>query len=378
MVTILRRVTMSLSLWLVLALCSANAEVSSHSENYPPMWELAPENLTDFSIQNETVIINPWDYLERMGMYKILLNVTAPFLDMKEPDNKRNILWGLPLQHGWQFHTGRLQDPSIQASRGQNSEDQTSISTKSWWACMNYYLAVIPFLGAVDAGLFEGFPFGIVITRPDESTDFCYSIEDCRTSSKALDEWRAFFESIKTSNEISNMSVPPLSKEEERVLSYMWRAHVESINAALPRCSERLRYLSGPEGRFGKEWAMTVEFLAAANFPTDFQSTNAFQTFLPNRMLVENDKPPNIPDFSEEENRVLSILNLIYQANTFTGGFLLRLWKKAMCSEQGRAAGRNLLQNMITDPHMAPQTIIKIITELAKNSSCEVQKNGQS
>lgn len=378
--TIFPHITMLFFLWLALVLGSANCEVSSHSNDYPPLWELVPENLADFSIHYEKVIINPWNYLERMGMYKVLLNVTAPFLDMKEPGNKRNVLWGLPLQHGWQFHTGRLQDLSMQPSHGQKSENQTSISVKSWWACMNYYLAVIPFLGAIEAGLFEGFPYGIVISPPNESqTDFCYSIEECRSfSTKAMNGWKAFFESIKTSNQISDMSMPSLSKEEDRFLSHMWSAHVESINVALPHCAERLSYLSGPEGSFGKDWSTAVEFIAATNFPTNFQSTNDFQTFLPKRILDEGDKAPHIPDFTEQENSVLATLHFINQVNTFTGGYLLRLWKKAMCSEQGKAAGRNLLQTMVTDPHLAPQTIIKIIIELAKNSACEVQKHRQN
>ncbi|XP_075720374.1 protein LEG1 homolog [Rhinoderma darwinii] len=363
--------TMLMFLWLVIGLGYANPDISSHNDNYPPMWEHVSENLADFRIHNDKVVINPWNYLERMAMYKILLKVTAPFLDMKEPGNKKNVLWGLPLQHGWQFHTGRLQDTSKQ-----RSEDQTSISAKSWWACMNYYLSVIPFLGAVDAELFEGFPYGIDISRPDESqSDFCYSMEECRSSStKAMDKWKTFFESIKASSQMSVVSVPPLAKEEDIVLSYMWRAHVESINVALPRCSERLRYLSGPEGGFGEDWATAVEFIAATNFPTNFQSTNDFQTFLPHRILVENDKVPNIPDLSETENRVLSTLHSINKVNRFTGGYLLSLWKKAMCSEQGKAAGRNLLQNMVTDPNLAPQTMIKIMIELLKNSACEVQQ----
>ncbi|XP_071997691.1 protein LEG1 homolog [Engystomops pustulosus] len=370
MVNILCRVTIMLRVWLLFASTFADAEVSSLNEKYPPMWELAPEKLSDFPIYGEKVTINPWEYEERLGLYKLLLNITAPFLDMKEPGNKRNVLWGLPLQFGWQHHTGRLQDASMQPSPGENSEKQTSISAKSWWACMNYYLAVIPFLGAIDAGLFEGFQYGISISPPDESpSDFCNSIEECRsTSTKAMDEWKSFFELIKTSP--SEVSVPSLSKEEDKFLSYMWKAHVESIKVALPRCSKRLEYFSGPEGSFGKDWATAVEFIGACNFPTNFKSTNDFQTFLPRRILSANDKAPNIHDFSKQENRVLSVLHSINQVNKFTGGFLLRLWKKAMCSEEGRVAGRNLLQNMVTDPQLVPETMLQIIIELAKNSAC--------
>ncbi|XP_075056760.1 protein LEG1 homolog [Mixophyes fleayi] len=359
--------TTLLLLFLVLVFSNAAPKVSSNIDGYPPMWNLVPEKLNDFNIHNGKVVINPWDYLERMGMYKILLNVTAQFLDMEEPDNKRNILWGLPLQHGWQFRTGRLEDVTKQSA----CEDRKCISVKSWWACMNYYLAVIPFLGAFDAGFFESFPYELNIARPEElDFDFCYSSTECRlTSPHAMNGWKAFFEYIKTSNQISDKSVP-LSKEENGFLPHMWSAHVESIKAALPRCSKRLSYISAPEGNFGKNWATAVEFIAATDFPTDFQSTNEFQTFLPHRMLVDGDVAPYISDFSKQENMVLLSLHSIKNVNTLTGGLLLRLWKKAMCSEQGKAAGRNLLQNIVTDPHLAPQTVIQIIMELIKNSAC--------
>ncbi|XP_069829791.1 protein LEG1 homolog isoform X2 [Dendropsophus ebraccatus] len=334
-----------LFLWLVLVM--GNLEESSQNEIFPPLWELVPENLADFNIQSGKVIINPWNYLERMGMYKVLLNVTAPFLDMKQEDNKKNILWGLPLQHGWQFRTG-----------------------------MNYYLATIPFLGALDAGLFDEFPYGIVIAQPNESqSDFCYSVEGCRSfSATTMDAWKAFFELIKTINQNTDKSVPPLSPEEDKALSSMWKAHIGSINAALPRCSKRLQYLSEPEGNFGLDWSTAVDFIAATNFPTNFPITNEFQTFLPQRMLKEGDKAPNIPDFSEQENSVLHTLHLLKKFNSLTGGLLLKLWEKAMCSEEGRAAGRNLLQNMVNGD-FAPATIITVIIELAKNSACDVQKN---
>ncbi|XP_066446922.1 protein LEG1 homolog [Eleutherodactylus coqui] len=362
-------------LCLVLALGSANPEVSSDNEIYPPLWEFVPESLDDFIVSEEKAVIDPWLYLDRLAMYKILLNVTAQFLDMKEPGNKKNVLWGLPLQNGWQCLTGRLDDPTQQPLGGQKcNSDQKSISPKSWWACMNYYLAVIPFLGAIDAGFFPRFNHSIVISPPVEfQSDFCYSIEECRSfSTELMDKWKSFFELIKTFNKEVEMSVPSLSKEEDKALSYMWAAHVHSINVGLPRCSKRLHYHSNPEENFGKDWATAVEFIAATNFPTNFQSTNNFQKFLPHRVLLANDQAPHIDDFSEEENRVLATLHAINKYNKITGGYLLKLWKKAMCSEEGKAAGRNLLQNMITDPKLAPETIARIIIEMVKNSGCKV------
>ncbi|XP_073532138.1 protein LEG1 homolog [Phyllobates terribilis] len=363
---------MLLFLWPVLPLGSASPDVPTNNEHYPPMWELVPESQTDFT---NNKVINPWNYLDRMAMYKMMLNATEPYLDMKEPGNKKNLLWGLPLQHGWQYLTDRLRDTSVQPSSGQNEQEQTRISPKSWWACMNYYLAVIPFLAALDAGLLQGITYDIVIAPPSEfESDFCCSVKECRLSCpKAMNEWTIFFQSIKTLNQVSDISIPPLSKKEDQALSYMWNAHVESIYTALPHCSARLNYLSEPEKSFGMEWATTVDFIAATNFPTDLESTNNFQIFLPTRILVNGDKAPNIPDFSEQQNRVLATLHFLYESNKFSGGLILRLWRKAMCSEKGRAEGRNLLYNMVHDPKLVPQTMIKIIIKMA--SACEEAKN---
>lgn len=61
---------------------------------------------------------------------------------------------------------------------------------------MNYYLAVIPFLGAVEAGLFGQLPYEVEILPPEEhKDDFCYSVKDCWSRMpKLMDDWKAFFE----------------------------------------------------------------------------------------------------------------------------------------------------------------------------------------
>ncbi|XP_072266318.1 protein LEG1 homolog [Pyxicephalus adspersus] len=329
-----------LFLWLLLSFGNADLTISELNQGFPPKWDLVPGDLSDFWNGHGKFVINPWNYLERMGMYKILLKATESYLDMGEPGNQRNILWGLPLQHEWQFQTGRLLDDSNGTTCGPNSEDQTCISVRSWWACN------------------------------------CYSVSECQSAApQAMDGWKTFFEVIKTSSQRLDTALPPLSKEEDRFLTNMWKPHVESINAGHLRCSKRLHYLSVPEGNFGKDWATAVEFIAATNFPTNFLSTNVFQRFLPHRKLVDGDKVPNIADFSEQENRVLFTLQLINKANTDTGGFLLKLWKKAMCSDQAKAEGRNLLQNLINNPELTPQSVIAIIIEMLKNPACKINRN---
>lgn len=73
---------------------------------YPPLWDLAPESLLDFPVKDNKIVINAWNYQERLGLYKNLLNSSAKYFTAFGSQNFGNILWGLPLQHGWQFHTG--------------------------------------------------------------------------------------------------------------------------------------------------------------------------------------------------------------------------------------------------------------------------------
>ncbi|NXJ15558.1 LEG1H protein, partial [Odontophorus gujanensis] len=276
---------------------------------YPPLWDFAPENLQDFPVEDNKIVINPWNYRERLGVYKSLLKASAKYFTAFGSQNSGNILWGLPLQHGWQFRTGRLADPTSGTSCGYRD---LCISVRSWWSCMNYYLSIIPFLGAVEAGLFGEVQYEIEMLPPEEQKDdFCYSVADCRSRiPNLMDEWKAYFEVNKYT--FSSFIL-------DDALHYMWKAHVASIAYALPKFQDSLKYLSDPEANFGEDWANAVDFIAATHFSTDLQNTNKFQAFLPQRMLVEGDVLPSISGFSPQQNKVLLSLRALNKANQLTG-----------------------------------------------------------
>lgn len=73
---------------------------------YPPLWHQAPGSIEDFPVHGNKIFISAWNYLERLGVYKILLNYSAKYFTTSGSNNVGNILWGLPLQLGWQYHTG--------------------------------------------------------------------------------------------------------------------------------------------------------------------------------------------------------------------------------------------------------------------------------
>ncbi|NXH11327.1 LEG1H protein, partial [Bucco capensis] len=341
------------ALFLLVTVTLSPATTSAWSENdatpedvYPPHWDLAPKDLLDFPIQDNKIVINPWNYPERLGVYKSLLTSSAKYFTAFGAQNSGNILWGLPLQHGWQFHTGRLADPSRVTSCGYEDGDLLCISVTSWWSCMNYYLAVIPFLGAVDAGLFGQLPYEVELLPPEERRDdFCYSVADCRSRAPELmDDWKAYFE-------VNHKAMSPATFSSfnlDDALQLMWKAHVSSIAYALPKFQDSLKYLSDPEANFGEDWANGVDFIAATHFHTDLPTTTSFQAILPQRMLVEGDVLPSISDFTPQQNRVLLCLRVLHRANQLTGGLVLKLWKKAMSTEAGRKVGRELIESLAT------------------------------
>ncbi|NWU16970.1 LEG1H protein, partial [Cephalopterus ornatus] len=325
----------------------------SGEDEYPPLWDLAPENLLDFPVKDNKIVINAWNYQERLGVYKSILNSSAKYFSAFGPQNTGNILWGLALQHGWQFRTGRLADHSGVTSCGYEDGDLLCQSVRSWWSCMNYYLAVIPFLGAVEAGLFGQLPFEVEILPPEErKDDFCYSVADCWSRMpKLMDDWKTFFEVNNVTffffhHKHKAVSPATFSLKLDDALGLMWKAHVNSIAYSLPKFQDSLKYLSDPEAIFAEDWSNAVDFLGATHFNTDLPTTNKFQVFLPPRMLVEGDVLSSIIDFSPQQNKVLVSLRELHKANKLTGGLLLKLWQKAMSTEAGREIGRKLIESL--------------------------------
>ncbi|KAF7253666.1 hypothetical protein EYD10_00580 [Varanus komodoensis] len=224
----------------------------------------------------------------------------------------------LPL--GFCGPVGRLADPTDATTCGHKDGDNLCISVQSWWACMNYYLAVIPFLGALDSGILGELPYEIEILPPDgHRADFCHSIAECRAQApNVMSAWRDFFKYQMSAAQNSDISAPHLLSEDD-ALKHMWEAHVYSIVFALPKFQNRLPFLSSSESSFGVAWATAVHFIAATRFPTDQNTTNHFQTGLPPRMLQEGDKAPFIPDFTPVQNRMVYMIETLHKANEKSG-----------------------------------------------------------
>ncbi|KAM5166782.1 protein LEG1 homolog [Callospermophilus lateralis] len=255
---------------------------------YPPLWKESPGQFSDYPVENGTYIINPWIFPERLGMYKILLNQTTTYFEKFASGNEQNLLWGLALQHGWQYSSGRLADPSQRTDCGYES-DHLCISVDSWWADLNYFLCVLPFLAAVDSGLL-GISSDQVRLRPPpvDQKRFCYDY------------------------------VHSPSSTFEDILEYLWVAHIFTLNNIFNTFDDRYVYYSKQEAKFEKNWVNAVEYIGAARIPTTFIRVHESQKGLPPRILSKMDTASGISDFTALQNTVLSGLSVLGTVNKLT------------------------------------------------------------
>ncbi|XP_036174007.1 protein LEG1 homolog isoform X3 [Myotis myotis] len=280
--------------------------VSSLSDAYPPLWKDCPDKLSDYKIENGKYIINFWHYLERQGAYKILLNETAKYFEKFAPENEQNILWGLPIYHGWQYHTD-----------------------------LNFYLSAMPFLAAVDSGIM-GIPSDNVTLLPPykDQMSFCFNVSSCHSSfPEAMKKWNEFYQHLKSN-----------SSSFDDLLKYLWAAHVSSLEVAHKNFHNRLRYYSKQEADFGRNWALFVDYLAPSLFPTTLIRIYEFQKVLPTRVLLSGDRPLFISDFTGFQKSVLLALNLLHIVHKYTGTLSFIVWKTFMKSEIARELFLEILE----------------------------------
>lgn len=83
--------------------------------------------------------------------------------------------------------------------------------------------------------------------------------------------------------------------------------------------SFRYNFYSEKEANFEENWAIAVNYLAAARLPTTQNRTYSFQRGLPPRVLVDTDIAPFIPDFTPLQNEVLVSLKLLGDTDRNSG-----------------------------------------------------------
>ncbi len=48
-----------------------------YTQPYPPLWEKMPSDIKHYPLDGDKTYIDPWNYLQRNGLFKILLEVRS-------------------------------------------------------------------------------------------------------------------------------------------------------------------------------------------------------------------------------------------------------------------------------------------------------------
>lgn len=74
----------------------------------PILWAQAAGQVTDLPVQNDILTPDPWHFLQRMRLYRLMITATDPFMGSMGTNATDSPLWGLPLQLGWMLTSGKI------------------------------------------------------------------------------------------------------------------------------------------------------------------------------------------------------------------------------------------------------------------------------
>jgi hypothetical protein len=258
---------------------------------------------------------DPFLFSQRMAAYRTLIDVTN-HSGLFGPDNRHNPLWGLMFQHQWQYRTGRLGATSLQTGR---------IDPDAAWGYGNYALSVLPWLGAMSAGVVPT----TEIAAPPVPARFDYVTEDQRVPTEfhqGVEDWRGFFVLVTTDRGDGDLEAVQLA---------LWKAHKSCLDAVAERIATidpapnhelELTFLQG--------WCRMVDYLWAAAWPTDFAFTTANGLdVLPERLLHRAEDLAELP--GKVRRNVRNIIRLA-RMPAWQYNLRLRLWKRAMRTREAR------------------------------------------
>ncbi|XP_028997073.1 protein LEG1 homolog [Betta splendens] len=324
-------------------------------DGVPVGWARAAGTVAQLPTRGETVTPDPWNLPNRASLYRLLIGATDPFMGSMGPNATESPLWGLSLQLGWMATSGRLADPTRSTTCGLNTGDTTCISTESWWACVNYFVSVLPFLSASQQG-FMGPGVQVQMEKPEGVEEFCTAYADCAARyPDAMSKWDAFFQGLKAANQ------SPQSDKEKKdsILGLYWAAQMASLDASAA-CKARQSHYPSKEVTFANSWMSTAGYVAAARFHSSLGKSAPFISPLPS--LVLNDTVV----LSSEELHTLNTFSWLKVMNFILGGRLMHLWEAAMCTVETREKGREMLEELLLNPSFPTNTLISLISEMRK------------
>lgn len=97
-----------LSLFLACAVSFGSSAVILEN-GAPILWAQTASQVTELPIQSGILNPDPWHFLNRMSLYRLLIAATDPFMGSMGTGATDSPIWGLPLQLGWMLTSGKMQ-----------------------------------------------------------------------------------------------------------------------------------------------------------------------------------------------------------------------------------------------------------------------------
>jgi hypothetical protein len=265
-----------------------------------------PAELSDFDLYEIwtgagelTDRLDPFRFEHRMAAYRSMIEATNVG-GLFGADNRRNPLWAWLFQLQWQCRTGRL------------GPTDGRIDPDAAWGYGNYTLSVIPWLGAVAAGMVPRF----TIVDAPAGARFRYVrggvVPD--ELARGVEDWRRFFEQVGNS---------PATADLEPIRISLWRAHKTCLDVVATAIADIDPAPYAPlELTFLRGWCRMVDYLGAAAWRTDFDFMTEYGLdVLPECLLERQADIGALPDRIRR-----NVTNVVRLAGTSRRRYALNLW----------------------------------------------------
>lgn len=89
-----------------LLLTSLSSSAVILDDGLPISWAQTHSQVTDLPRQDGLLTPDPWNFLQRLTFYRLMIAATDPLLGSVWTNTTDNPMWGLPLQLGWMLTSG--------------------------------------------------------------------------------------------------------------------------------------------------------------------------------------------------------------------------------------------------------------------------------
>lgn len=87
-------------------LAQTTGSAIDENDSYPPFWDHIRGDIAEFPVQNNKIIIDPWKYINRLQIFKVLMKETNKYFASFGENGSGNVLWPWALFHATLFESG--------------------------------------------------------------------------------------------------------------------------------------------------------------------------------------------------------------------------------------------------------------------------------